>query len=140
LVGCSACEVRGAVLTPRDLVPVLSYAAISIASMSLLLIDEPAEAWCSCLLGCVMLDLAWIDWDAGILPDVFTLPMVLVGLAVVLWLEPGLLAGHAAAAVIGDLAFRLIRWLYSRLRNLEGLGESDAKLMAATHLSLGAGL
>jgi leader peptidase (prepilin peptidase)/N-methyltransferase len=153
VIGRSACETCGIVLAPRDLVPILSYVfaagrcrqcgaaigrfhlavelvAILIAVLSIVVV-APAASWCGCLLGWALLALGWIDWNWGILPDRLTLPMVLAGLGSVLWLQPELMADHAAAAAGGYIAFRGISQVYRKLRHREGLGQGDAKLMAA---------
>jgi hypothetical protein len=51
--------------------------------------------------------------------------------------KKGGLGDHAAATAIGYLAFRAIALLYLRLRHREGLGEGDAKLLAAGGAWLG---
>ncbi len=84
-----------------------------------------------CVLGWALLALAWIDWQAFVLPDALTLPLILAGLAATFWLQPEALTVHAASAALAYLLFRLIAWAYRRLRGRDGLGEGDAKLMAA---------
>ncbi len=150
----SRCEACGHVLGMRDLLPVASYlalrgrcrfcgtpiapfhwaielAAVAVAVAAVQVSPDVPSLWCGCLLGWGLLALAWIDWCHMILPDVLTLPLVLLGLGATLWLEPEALANHAAAAAIAYLLFRLIAWTYRRLRGRDGLGEGDAKLMAA---------
>ena len=59
------------------------------------------------------------------------------GLAAALWLAPEALAAHAVGAVLGYGAFRGFAWAYRRLRGREGLGQGDAKLLAAAGAWLG---
>ncbi|MBK5257050.1 MAG: prepilin peptidase, partial [Vicinamibacteria bacterium] len=82
--------------------------------------------------------LAFIDWDHQILPDVITLPGVLVGIlaslvpgALIGWREAGLAAGF------GYLGFFLVAEGYARLRGIEGLGQGDWKLAAMMGAFLG---
>ena len=65
------------------------------------------------------------------LPDALTLPLILAGLFGTWWLEPDRATEHALAAALGWLAFRLVAMGYRRLRGRDGLGEGDAKLLAA---------
>ncbi len=150
----SRCEACGDVLGLRDLLPVGSYlvlrgrcrfcgtriapfhwavevAAVAVAVAAALMSPDASTLCCSCVLGWGLLALAWIDWRHLILPDALTLPLVLLGLGASLWLQPEALANHAAAAALAYLLFRLIAWTYRRLRGRDGLGEGDAKLMAA---------
>lgn len=85
-----------------------------------------------------LLVLAFIDWDHQILPDVITLPMIVVGVAssllrgaIVGWKE------SVVAAAFGYLAFYVIAEGYARLRGIEGLGMGDWKLAALLGSFLG---
>ncbi len=77
-----------------------------------------------------MLALGWIDWDNMVLPDVLTL-LLLLGLVATWILAPASLADHVAAAIAGYPAFRALEICYRRLRGRDGLGQGDAKLLAA---------
>jgi leader peptidase (prepilin peptidase)/N-methyltransferase len=150
----SRCEACRRALGAADLVPIASYialrgrcrrcgariapfhlavelAAVAVAAIAAMICPDPATLCGGCVLGWTLLALAWIDWNAFILPDVLTLPLVLAGLAATVWLQPARLTDHAAAAALGFLLFRAIAWAYRRLRGRHGLGEGDAKLMAA---------
>ena len=150
----SRCESCRRPLTARDLVPIASYlllrgrcrrcgariapyhlgvevAAVAVAAVAAAICPDAPTLCCGCLLGWTLLALAWIDWRTLTLPDVLTLPLVLAGLAATFWLEPETLTAHAAAAALAYLLFRFVAWAYRRLRGRDGLGEGDAKLMAA---------
>lgn len=156
-VARSACEGCGRALPARDMVPLLSYfllrgrcrfcragiarfhvwvelAAVAVAAgATLALPDADAAAlWVDCALGWCLLALAWIDWDHLRLPDALTLPLVVAGLLATWALEPEAAADHAAAAALAYLAFRGIALAYRVLRGREGLGQGDAKLLAAS--------
>ncbi|MBV9014937.1 MAG: prepilin peptidase [Alphaproteobacteria bacterium] len=155
----SACEWCGAVLTARDLVPLISWlllrgrcrrcgvpigwfypgielAAFAVAAVAVA-VDGVPQAWVDCLLGWPLLALAWIDLRYWLLPDVLTLPLLLTGLIVAAALNPEDLVDRAAAAILGYIALRLVSVLYRRLRHREGLGEGDAKLLGAAGAWLG---
>jgi len=156
----SSCESCGAVLRPGELVPLVSwmvsrgrcrhcgaafgwsYPAIELAALALaaiaLLVDDTETAWLDALLGWWLLALAWIDLRRWILPDALTLPLILAGLLAAVIFDPDALADRAFGAALGYLALRLLAWAYARLRGREGLGQGDAKLLAAAGAWLGA--
>jgi len=157
--GRSYCEWCGASLTPRDLVPLVSWllthgrcrhcghrlgwfypgvelAAFAIAAIALA-IGGVEQAWLDSVLGWWLLTLGWIDARHWLLPDVLTLPLLVLGLALAAVFAPEDLADHAAAAALGYLALRAVAWVYQRLRHREGLGQGDAKLFAAAGAWLG---
>ncbi|MBV8094170.1 MAG: prepilin peptidase [Acetobacteraceae bacterium] len=154
LLARSRCESCGHVLTARELVPLASFfalggrcrwcrarisvahlwvelACVAIAVWVLLAESDPLLVWLDCILGWTLLVLAWIDWTHLLLPDALTLPLVLAGLGATWLLDPGSISNHAAAAVAGYGSFRAIEVTYRWLRGREGLGQGDAKLMAA---------
>jgi leader peptidase (prepilin peptidase)/N-methyltransferase len=149
----SACESCGTVLTARDLIPLVSYglqrgrcrhcgatigrfhpvielAAIGVALWAMT-IDDGDWLIADCVLGWILLALAICDWRSYRLPDALTLPLILLGLATTWWLRPEELTAHALAAALVYTTFRALAWLYRRLREREGLGQGDAKLVAA---------
>jgi leader peptidase (prepilin peptidase)/N-methyltransferase len=153
VVARSRCESCGKTLGPLELVPVLSWTmqkgrcracgaplgffhpAVELAALAIAVwaaaTDEGVRLWAGCVLGWTLLALAWIDLEALILPDVLTLPLVLAGLAFVAVLEPDRVADHAAGAAIGWFLLWALARLYRSLRGRDGLGEGDAKLLAA---------
>ena len=155
----SACESCGRALAVRDLVPVISFAAlrgacrqcgvaihpmhlwIELAAMAVAawaaLSAEGPELWLGCILGWTLLALAWIDWLHFRLPDVLTLPLLLAGLAATAWGAPDLVASHALAAAAGYVGFRVVALGYRAVRGWDGLGAGDAKLLAAGGAWLG---
>jgi leader peptidase (prepilin peptidase)/N-methyltransferase len=91
------------------------------------------------VLGWWLLGLALIDLRSWRLPDVLTLPLIILGLAGA-WLglvpEIGPVAALLGAAG-GYLVLAMLGWLYHRLRGRQGLGLGDAKLLAAAGAWLG---
>jgi leader peptidase (prepilin peptidase) / N-methyltransferase len=147
---CGACDT---VLAVRDLVPFASWiaargrcrhcgawigwfypgvelAALAVAALALA-VDRGVYAWVDALFGWWLLVLGWIDWRRLVLPDVLTLPLILLGLAEAWALAWAELPDRIAGAVAGYLALWAVAWLYRRLRGREGLGMGDAKLLAA---------
>lgn len=96
-----------------------------------------AWVWSGCGLGWILLALGWIDWRCFRLPDVLTLPLLLLGLVSCALLGPAMLADHAGACLLGYLLFLGIARGYRRLRGRDGLGAGDAKLLAAGGAWLG---
>lgn len=157
LWGRSACERCGHALSPLELVPLVSYAALRgrcracgkriapahlAAELAALAVAAVVAAigediWLGCALGWTLLALAWLDWERFWLPDVLTLPLLLAGLAAAWLVEPWTLTDRAVGAIAGYAAFRALAWLYRRLRRRAGLGEGDAKLLAAGGAWLG---
>jgi leader peptidase (prepilin peptidase)/N-methyltransferase len=154
VMGRSACEACGRVLAVRDLVPFVSYAmqrgrcrtcgagidgehiAIEVAALAVAVCAVSTQSdgdrmWAACILGWFLLALGWIDWKHMRLPDVLTLPLLLVGLLATLVMRPDAVTDHAIAAALGYVSFRAISGGYRLLRHREGLGQGDAKLLAA---------
>lgn len=75
--------------------------------------------------------LAFIDWDHQILPDVITLPFVLIGVLGA-FIPHALVSFREASlgAAFGYVLFFLVAEGYARLRGMEGLGQGDWKLAA----------
>lgn len=156
----SSCDQCGAVLKPRDLVPLVSFCALRgrgrccggsigwfhpavelvallIAGIALLADGPGADAWVTAGLGWALLCLAWTDVEAMILPDAITLPLILAGLAATWAAQPQAVSQHALAAALGYAGFRLLDVLYHRWRGRHGLGQGDAKLLAGAGAWLG---
>jgi leader peptidase (prepilin peptidase) / N-methyltransferase len=156
----SRCEDCGAVLSVPDLVPLFSwlaqrgrcrfckvrvgwfYPGVELAALAIAIIaaivDSGTGTWLDCALGWWLLALGWIDARHWLLPDALTLPLVIAGLGAALAFDPGGLTDRALGAAIGYLALRAIAFLYRKFRGRDGLGEGDAKLLAAAGAWVGA--
>jgi leader peptidase (prepilin peptidase)/N-methyltransferase len=152
----SRCETCGA----RDLVPLLSwlvtrgrcrycgrsagwfYPAVELAAFAValiaVLVDDGRAVWLDCVLGWWLITLAWIDIRCWLLPDILTLPLIIVGVAAAMLFDPGQLVDRAAGAACGYLVLVIVAILYQLWRRREGLGRGDAKLLAASGAWLGA--
>lgn len=84
-----------------------------------------------------LIALAVIDIETGYLPDAVTLPLIMVGLTVNAASLFALWQASLIGAAAGYLIFRLIGEAFIRLRGMEGLGQGDAKLLAAIGAWLG---
>ena len=111
--------------------PGIELAAIAVA-VTALVADSGQPIWLDCLLGWWLLALGWIDIRRWLLPDALTLPLVIAGLAAAAAFVPDQLTDRALGAAFGYLSLRLVALLYRVLRGREGLGQGDAKLLAAS--------
>jgi leader peptidase (prepilin peptidase)/N-methyltransferase len=156
----SRCESCARVLRPRDLVPLLGWVAArgrcrycgnaigwfdpaielaaTLVAFGAVTVDGGTETWIDCLLGWWLLALGWIDLRSYLLPDALTLPLVVAGLAGAVWLDPASLPAAALGAALGYLGLRTVAWAYHLVRGREGIGQGDAKLLAASGAWLGA--
>jgi leader peptidase (prepilin peptidase)/N-methyltransferase len=152
MLGRSRCPSCGTTLTPRDLVPLLSwlglrgrcrhcaapigllYPVLELAALAVALWAATESTgwlvWASCGLGWTLLTLSAIDLRDGVLPDVLTLPLVPAGLIVGWFAAPEGLWDDIAGAVVGYALFAFVAWAYRRWRGREGMGGGDAKLLA----------
>jgi len=160
VLGRSRCRSCGGTLAARDLVPLVSflwrrgrcrqcgaalglfYPAVELAALGLALWAWTASdgwlLWASCIFAWTLLTLGFIDLEHQILPDALTLPLTGAGLAVAWFAEPHAILDNVAGAVLGFALFYLFAWVYRRWRGREGLGEGDAKLLAALGAWVGA--
>jgi leader peptidase (prepilin peptidase)/N-methyltransferase len=88
------------------------------------------------LLACAMIVLFAIDLRHRILPNVITLPGIVVGFALSLLLPPGWVSSLIGLIAGGGVLF-LIGETYYRLRGIEGLGMGDVKMLAMIGAFLG---
>ena len=88
-------------------------------------------------LAAVLFWLAMRDIKERRLPDLGTLPLIAAGLMLGAWRTGGFPAEYILGAALGYGAFALVGAVYFRLRQTEGLGLGDAKLMSALGAWLG---
>ncbi|MBI5162283.1 MAG: prepilin peptidase [Magnetospirillum sp.] len=148
LWGRSACIACGHRLAPEELVPVLSWlmlkgrcracaapvsvfyplveSATAVLTVSAGVVLEGSQLVAGIGLAWMLVLLAAIDICCHRLPDVLTMPLILVGL-----IAGGGPAPEAAlGAVLGYAAFALLSMSYRHLSGVHGLGMGDAKLLA----------
>jgi leader peptidase (prepilin peptidase)/N-methyltransferase len=88
------------------------------------------------LLACALIVLFVTDLQHKILPNVLTLPGIVVGFVCSLFLPPGWRDSLIGIAVGGGLLFAIAEGYY-RVRGQEGLGMGDVKLLAMIGAFLG---
>jgi leader peptidase (prepilin peptidase)/N-methyltransferase len=155
----SSCPSCGHALRWFDNIPVASYAVlrgrcrncrapisirypvIEIATMGLFLLHGAVFGWTPLLVprlvfACAMVVLFAIDLEHHLLPDVITLPGIVLGLVSSTVLPPGLVS-----ALIGTVAGGGVLWLvgeaYYRYSGHEGMGGGDVKMLAMVGAFLG---
>jgi leader peptidase (prepilin peptidase)/N-methyltransferase len=95
----------------------------------------PAEAINLSLLGWLLLPLIILDFEHLWLPDRLLAILGFTGLtAGILGKEQYDWPVQIVAAIAGWLALSGVRWVYQKLRNIEGMGSGDPKLFAALAL------
>jgi len=159
LAGRSQCDACRRVLSPLDLVPVLSFIQLRGRCRSCGATIGPAhlavelsagaigaiagwaapgfEGGSAAIFGWLLLTLAALDLAAYWLPDLLTGTLAIAGLCLgPIGFAPGigerLISGVAAFGVLW-----LIGWGYRRLRGRDGLGGGDPKLFGAIGMWLG---
>ena len=154
---CQACQTR---LSARDLVPILSFAlargrcrhcnvqlpswllyveliATGLAVFAVILAPTVLLAWAFALFLWLLMALSLSDLLHFRLPDLLTGALLIVALFLS-WLTgaPAFVDALIGSA-IGAAAFFVIRLTYRALREREGLGLGDVKLMAGLGAALG---
>jgi leader peptidase (prepilin peptidase)/N-methyltransferase len=152
---CPSCR---APVKPYDNIPIVSYlwlrgrcrsckAPISIkypivevvtGAMFLgafLLFDSPVLIQ-RLLFGCAMVVLFVVDLEHRILPDVITLPGIVIGFLFSLFMPPGWV-DSLIGIVVGGGSLWLLGEVYFRVRHEEGMGFGDVKMLAMIGAFLG---
>ena len=88
------------------------------------------------LFACAMIVLFLIDFHHQILPNVITLPGIVLGLVASLWLPPGWFSSVIGILAGGGVLFAISE-VYYRTRGHEGLGMGDVKMLAMIGAFLG---
>jgi leader peptidase (prepilin peptidase) / N-methyltransferase len=81
------------------------------------------------LFGCALIVLFVIDLDHKILPNVITVPGIVVGFVFSLVVPPGWRSSLIGVIVGGGIPLA-IAWSYEKIRGHEGLGMGDVKMLA----------
>ena len=98
---------------------------------------DPVMAATRVIFGCLLLLLAFIDWERMVLPDVLTLPGTALGLGLAgVRADLGFLSS-LAGALLGAGLLLLLRLLWLWLRGVEAVGLGDVKLLLLIGAFLG---
>ncbi|NNE84898.1 MAG: prepilin peptidase [Alphaproteobacteria bacterium] len=148
---CTSCHKT---LSARDLVPLISWlatrgrcrhcdapvsarypltelAALIVAIWAVSVLSGIWSILIGCLLGWALLTLTLVDLREKMLPDAITLPLIAIGLAAALILEPLDPLAHLIGAILGLTLFLAVGATFRRIKGYDGLGGGDAKLFAA---------
>ncbi|MDR2710007.1 MAG: A24 family peptidase [Burkholderiales bacterium] len=129
---CSQCGARISIRYP--LVELLGGL---LAGLAFCFFGPSWQALTACALLWTLLALTFIDADTQLLPDDLTLPLLWGGLLVNLFGVFTTLPHAVIGAVAGYLSLWLVYWAFKLLRNKEGMGYGDFKLLAALGAWLG---
>jgi len=88
------------------------------------------------LFGCALIVLFAIDLEHHLLPNVITLPGIVVGFALSFFTEPGWIASLIGLLVGGGVLYAIAEGYY-RIRHEEGLGMGDVKMLSMIGAFLG---
>lgn len=91
-----------------------------------------AAAFCA-----AMIVLAMIDLEHYILPDVITLPGIVIGLLLQRWIPWATLGEALVGAALGAGMLYAVGWLWYRFRGVSGMGLGDVKMLAMVGAFLG---
>jgi leader peptidase (prepilin peptidase) / N-methyltransferase len=153
---CPSCEYR---LRWSDNIPVLSYVflggrcrqcrakisirypVVELITMALFVIHGLVFGWSAILIprlvfACAMVVLFAIDLEHHLLPDIITLPGIVVGLIASTVLPPGIIDA-LIGVVIGGGVLWVIGEAYFRYSGHEGMGGGDVKMLAMIGAFLG---
>jgi leader peptidase (prepilin peptidase)/N-methyltransferase len=128
---CRRCGARYSVMYPvvELLTGLMFAAAYAYYGLSVLLVSR-------LLFACAMIVLFVIDLRHRILPNVITLPGVVVGFVFSLFTEPGWVAS-LVGLVAGGGVLLAVSEAYLRIRGEEGLGMGDVKMLGMIGAFLG---
>jgi leader peptidase (prepilin peptidase)/N-methyltransferase len=131
---------RGRCRTCGESISVM-YPAVEAVTGAVFLLAPVAFGWTPLLVvrlffACAMIVLFAIDLRHRILPNVITLPGVVVGLICSVFLPPGLQSALLGAAIGGGALFAIAETYY-RIRGIDGLGMGDVKMLGMIGAFLG---
>ena len=117
------------------------YPLVEVATMCLFVLHDFVFGWTPLLVlrlvfACAMVVLFAIDLEHHLLPDVITLPGIVVGLVSSALLPPGL-GTRSSARWLGGGVLWLIGEAYYRYSGQEGMGGGDVKMLAMIGAFLG---
>jgi len=85
----------------------------------------------------VFLVVTWIDWDHQIIPDVITLPGIIIGLICAGFLLPTGWENSVIGILVGGGVLLILAWVSPYVFGKEGMGGGDIKFLAMVGAFLG---
>jgi leader peptidase (prepilin peptidase)/N-methyltransferase len=154
----SRCPHCRAELKPYDNIPLISYLVLGgrcrscgkpisvqypivelltgIVFFVAFLLFQPPLVYQRLLFACAMIVLFVVDLEHRILPDAITLPGIVLGLAFSFFMPPGWM-DSLLGLVLGGGSLWAMAEAYFRIRNEEGMGFGDVKMLAMIGAFLG---
>ena len=129
---CRACRTR---ISARY--PIVELIAASLAALAIWHFGPTWQGLAACALLWALVTLTFIDLDTQLLPDDLTLPLMWAGLAVNVFGLFVPLHESVIGAIAGYLSLWSVYWAFKLLRDQEGMGYGDFKLLAALGAWLG---
>ena len=116
--------------------PIVEIATACVFVGGLLFYGPTPLAVVRILFGCALIVLFVIDLQHQILPNIITLPGIVIGFACSLFLPPGW-RDSLIGILVGGAIPLIIAEAYVRLRGVEGLGMGDVKMLGMVGAFLG---
>lgn len=110
--------------------PLVEFLTGALFALTFCLFGLSFQTFEYCLFVSMAVPCVFIDLDHYLLPDVLTLPGIVVGLLGSFLSDTRTPMGAIFGVLIGGGLFWFMSWFYERFRNKEGMGFGDVKLLA----------
>jgi leader peptidase (prepilin peptidase)/N-methyltransferase len=129
---CRAC--RSPISIRYPLVEITT--AVAFVLQAIAFPDDPILLASRLVFTAMLIVLFGTDYDTQRLPNVITLPGVVVGVVFSLFTPPGIVASLIGAA-LGAGILLAVRWIWRKLRGVDAMGLGDVKMLAMIGAFLG---
>ena len=133
---CRSCKARISLRYP--IVEIVTAVAFVLQGLALgdALPDQIPLLALRLLFTALLITLFGTDLDTMRLPDVLTIPGIVIGLVASVWLPPGIVSSLIGAALGAAIPYA-IRWIWFRMKGVEAMGLGDVKMLAMIGAFLG---